>query len=127
MCAGASGAAARTRMRPNAAEGGADTASADGSGAVQGAELVPVRVPHISQVHRTQLAFAQTRWVFDGDAAMGHGGVMELLELLGRTALEAQGEAIGRRGRLAVDGLTETEGAAVVPVEQAGLAGGVHI
>ena len=58
---------------------------------------------------------------------MRDGRVVEGLQLLSGLTLEADRAAVGVSGRLAVDRLADSEGAAVVAVEQARLAGPVHV
>ena len=94
---------------------------------MNGAQLVAVRVSHVGEVHRPERALTQARWLLDRRTAVGHRRVVEGLQLLRRAALERDRAAVGRGGWLAVDGLGDAEAAAVVPVEQAGLPGGVHV
>lgn len=86
-------------------------------------QFVSVRVAHVGEVERAHMAFAQAWWLLDGCAAVGDGGVMEQLHLFRRDALEADGGAIGDGRFLVVDRLADAEDIAVVPIEQAGMAG----
>jgi hypothetical protein len=52
---------------------------------------------------------------------------MEVLHLLRRTALEANGPAVCESRGLTVDWFTDTKRYAVVPVEQTGLPGAVDV
>jgi hypothetical protein len=94
---------------------------------MDGAQLVAIRVSHIGQVQRAQAAGAWARRVLDRHASVRHGHIMEALHLLRRMALEANGAAVGHRGRLSVDGLGQAEGAALMAVEQAHMARARHI
>ena len=89
--------------------------------AVEGAELVTVRVANIGQVHRPHGVVPRSRRVFDRDAAIRNGRIVEFTHLLGRFALEADGTAVGMGRRLAVDRLADTKGVAFVPVEEPGV------
>ena len=91
--------------------------------AVEGAELVTVRVANIGQVHRPHGVVPRSRRVFDRDAAIRNRRVVEFTHLLGRFALEADGAAVGMGRRLAVDRLADTKGVAFVPVEEPGVPG----
>ena len=54
---------------------------------------------------------------------MGHTDVVERLDLLGRIALETNRAAIGDRRFFTVNGFGNTEEAAIVSVEEAGVPG----
>src|SRR5512140_1294477 len=94
---------------------------------VQRAELVAVRISHVSQVQGTQLAITQTRRVLDRRTALRDRRVVELTDLFRRAALEPDGRAVAEGGRLAIDRLTDAERAPVVPIEQAFLSRGVLV
>src|SRR3954465_4294550 len=77
-------------------------------------ELVAVRIAHVGHVQRAWLAVARAGCTLDRRAALRDRRVVELLQLFGRLALEADGAAVGMGRRLAVDRLRHAEGAAVV-------------
>src|SRR3546814_464978 len=95
--------------------------------AVDGTQLVAVRVAHIAEVHRAAAGFAQSWRVLAGRPAMGHAYIVKRLDLLGRVALETNRAAIADGSFLAVDGLGDTEQAAVMAVEQTRVPGWRHI
>src|SRR5450830_296299 len=95
--------------------------------AVQGAQLVAIGIAHVGQVQGARGTFAQAGRLFAGVAAVGDGDLMELFDLFGRAALEADGAAVGAAGSFAVDGLAHAKGAAVVAVEQALVAAGRRV
>ena len=55
------------------------------------------------------------------------GNVVELAHLFGRVALEANGASITNSGGMTVNGFAQPEGGAIMPVEQASLAGLVSV
>ena len=77
--------------------------------AVEGTELVTVRVANIGQVHRPHGVVARSRRVFDRDAAIRNGRIVKFTHLLWRFALEADGAAVGMGRRLSVDRLADTK------------------
>ena len=95
--------------------------------AVDAAQLVAVRVAYIAQVNRAEAAFAQSRRLLAGGAAVSDGYVMKCLDLLGRVAFEANRAAIAYGRFFTVDGLSDTEQAPVVSVEEAGMPGGARV
>src|SRR3954467_6438821 len=58
---------------------------------------------------------------------MRYCSVMELLHLRWRAALESDSASVGEARRFAADWLAHAKGTPLVPVEQAGLTGGVLI
>ena len=90
-------------------------------------QLVAVWIANVGQVHRTHLAFAQTRRLFNRRAAMCDCCVMEEPHLLWRIALETYCAAICESGLLRVDWLADTKSTAVVSIEQPNMASDRHI
>ena len=88
---------------------------------VQGTELVTVWVAHICQVYGAKLARTKTRRIFNRRSTVRACRVMKEAHLLFSTALETDGATIRGRSGFSVDRLADTEGSAVVLVEQAGL------
>jgi RNA:NAD 2'-phosphotransferase (TPT1/KptA family) len=78
-------------------------------------------------MHRTKSALTQARSIFNRSASMRNCSVMELLNLLWRTAPEPNGAAIGECGWFTVYRLTDAERVAIVPVEQADLSSTVLV
>src|SRR5450759_5315823 len=70
---------------------------------VQGAELVAVGIAEISKIEFARGAFAHARRVFAALAAIGDAGSVPRVGLLGGGSGTADGAALGRGRRLAVD------------------------
>ena len=66
------------------------------------AELVPVRVTHISQIAAGATAFAPAGGVFDWGAAVGKGCGYRLVNLLGRRCRQSQRKTVVLRGGLTI-------------------------
>lgn len=87
------------------------------------AQFVAVGVTHIGDEHPAQAAVTLARRVLAGTAAVGETGLVKRPDLLRRAALEANGAAVGRGGLFVVDGLGNSERAAVVAIEVPGVPG----
>src|SRR5258708_38771445 len=86
---------------------------------MQRAELVAVGVAQIGKVEFAGAALAHTRRIFATRRAMGDAGRVPRVGLLGRATGEADGAAIGRGCRLAVDRLGHGKNAGFGKVENA--------
>src|SRR5579871_5166154 len=87
--------------------------------AVQAAELVAVGVAQVGEVEAA--AGALSRRVFDRDPAVGEAGGVPGVRFRRGLAGEAEGCAVGDRGRVAVDRLGDAEDAGRRHVEEAAL------
>src|SRR5216683_5365078 len=89
------------------------------SHSVQGAELVAVGIAQIGDIEFEATALAHARRVFAGFSAIGDASRVKRVSLLGRTGGKADGAAIGRGRRLAIDRLRHRENAGRGSVENA--------
>src|SRR6185312_2488456 len=71
--------------------------------AMQGAELVAVRIAQIGEIELAHPTLAHARRVFDRGAAIGDAGVVPGFRLVARGGCEADGGAVCARRALAVD------------------------
>src|SRR4051794_394373 len=86
---------------------------------MQGTELVAVGIAQIGDIEFHAAAFAYPRRVFAGLAAMRDAGGVKRVGGFRRIGGKADGAAIGKGRRLAVDRLRHREGAGLAPVENA--------
>ena len=84
-------------------------------------EFVAVWIAHVSQVHSSQGAFAQSGWILNRLTTVLDGYVVELLNLLGGTALESDRAAVSKSGYFPVDWLRDAKSAPIVAIEKAGV------
>jgi hypothetical protein len=96
-------------------------------GPVKRAKLVAVRIADVGQVHRTQSALTQTRSAFDRDATVRNRRIVELVHLLGRTALETYRGTVGGRCCLAIDWFADAESSALASVEKPSVPSARHV
>ena len=88
---------------------------------MQRAELIAVRVAHISQIKPHRAAFAPAGRVFNAGAAIGDRRIMEGLHLFWAVASEANRAAIGTAGGLAINRLADAKRAGWCAVKAAPL------
>ena len=90
---------------------------------VQRANLIAVWITQIGQVEFAHRAFAPSRGVFAGGAAIGDTGRMKRIRLCGRLHVEPDGAAIAVGGWRAVDGDGDAERARGAALEIAAFVG----
>ena len=86
------------------------------------AELVAVGIADVSEVHRAERAVAKAGRILARRPPIRNRDVVELLHLLRRIALEADGAAVRCACRFAVDRLGDAEGSAVMAIEESRMA-----
>src|SRR5437667_11742504 len=84
---------------------------------MHGADLVAVQIAQIGEVHFARRAFAYARRIFAGLSAIGDAGRVPGVGLFGRLRRKADGAAIRRRRRLAIDWFRHREHAGLGEVE----------
>ena len=117
-----------TRAGTSTIQSSCDPFLLGGSGrSVNAADLVPIRIQEVAEVHHTHGTFAGAGRVLNARATVGYGHIVELPELLRGIADESDRRTVGGGVWLTVDRLAHAERRAVMHVEQPGLTGVVHM
>jgi len=85
---------------------------------MNGAQLVAIRISHISQVQSPHATLPKTRRLFNRRAAIRYGCVVELVHLFRRDALKSDGATVSDSRLFSINRLADAKDTAIVPVEE---------